>query len=364
MSWLEVHIFGAYPYGEGIVLKFPDGQYAVVDCCNLGHDPDCSDNRIVAFLRERGVTALAFACLTHPHEDHYRGLQQVLETAPPQAFFRSAAMQALDLMQIVQADFAAAGSDAARQKSVTALKSLFKIVKQLRVRQEVVALGTHLYPFVQSKNKSFAVQAFAPCGDEIEAYQSCLKRCFGPDGMPVAQVPSLQHNDISMGLRIECKKFAIVLGGDVTKRNWINVVSHGLVDFNRPTTLLVKVAHHGSPTGDCEGLWEAMAKDNMSLAAVVTGWSNALPELVTLQRIAKHAQSTYCTHERAITRNRDSRMATIFSGDRESMTLSEIGFTEIVREDSDNGVGRCSFLFEKEGTVNVELESPAVKVAI
>jgi beta-lactamase superfamily II metal-dependent hydrolase len=364
MSWLEVHIFGAYPFGEGIVLKFPDGRYAVVDCCNLGHDPDFSDNRIVTFLRQHGVTELAFACLTHPHEDHYRGLQQVLETAPPQVFFRSAAMQALDLMQIVKADFAAAGSDAARQKSVTALKSLFKIVKQLRIRQEVVALGTHLYPFIQSKNKSFAVNAFAPCGDEIAAYQSCLRRCFLPDGMPVGQVPSLQHNDISMGLRVECKKFSIVLGGDVTKRNWKNVVSHGLVDFSRPATALVKVAHHGSPTGDCEGLWEAIAKNNKPLAAVVTGWSNALPDWVTLQRIATHVENTYCTHERAITRNRDNRMATIFSGDRETMTLSEIGFTEIVREDNDNGVGRCSFLFEKDGTVDIDIQSPAIKVPI
>ncbi len=238
MSWLEVHILGAYPYGEGIVLKFPDGQYAVVDCCNLRHDQDFSDNRIVRFLRERGVTKLAFACLTHPHEDHYRGLQQVLETAPPQVFYRSAAMQALDLMQIMKADFAAAGSDAVRQKSVTALSSLFKVVKQLSVRQEVVALGTHLYPFIQSRNNSFAVNAFAPCGDEIEAYQSCVKRCFPPDGMPVDLVPALQHNDISMGLRVECKKFSIVLGGDVTKRNWKNVVSHGLVDFSRPATAL------------------------------------------------------------------------------------------------------------------------------
>lgn len=364
MRWLEVHIFGAYPYGEGIVLKFPDGRYAVIDCCNLGHDSDCSDNRIVAFLRERSVKTLAFACLTHPHLDHYRGLQQVLESSPPEVFFRPASMEARDLMKIVRADFAAAGSDAARQKSIRALSSLDSFIKERKIFEECVAWNTRLYPFAKSKSNSFEVNAFAPVKSQIDAYQACLRSCFAPDGTPVWQAPSLPHNDISIGHRIECKKFAVVLGGDVTEANWQNVISRNLVDFSRPSTLLVKVAHHGSPTGDCEGLWEAIAKDNKSLAAVVTGWNNALPEWVTLQRIVKHAQSTYCTHERAITRNRDNRMATIFSGDRESMTLSEIGFTEIVREDSDNGVGRCSFLFEKDGTVDVVLESPAVKVAI
>jgi beta-lactamase superfamily II metal-dependent hydrolase len=364
MSWLEVHIFGAYPFGEGIVLKFPDGRYAVVDCCNLGHDHDCSDNRIVAFLRQRSVKTLAFACLTHPHQDHYRGLKQVLEGSLPEVFFRPAAMEARDLMKIVSADFAAAGSDAARKNSIRALTALDAFIKERKIIEECVAWNTRLYPFAKSKSNSFEVSAFAPAKSQIDAYQACLRRCFGSDGSPVSQAPSLPHNDISIGLRIECKKFAIVLGGDVTEANWQNVISRNLIDFSRPTTLLVKVAHHGSPTGDCDGLWESLSENNESLAAVVTGWSNALPEWVTLQRIAKHAKSTYCTHERAITRNRDNRMAAVFSGDRESMTLSEIGFTEIIREDSDHGVGRCSFLFEKDGTMKVELESPAVKVTI
>ena len=108
MAWLEVHVFGSNSKGEGIVLKLPDGKYAVVDSCFVGDIQSPQNNPIVQFLRDNNVSVLAFACLTHPHEDHYFGFSQILSEFPPALFFRSAAMQPENLVRIVYAEKAQA----------------------------------------------------------------------------------------------------------------------------------------------------------------------------------------------------------------------------------------------------------------
>ena len=74
---LEIHVFGAAK-GESIVLRLPSGQWGVVDCYS-GSLKDSSKNPVLKFLTDRGVDHLAFLCMTHPHDDHYRGMSHLLE---------------------------------------------------------------------------------------------------------------------------------------------------------------------------------------------------------------------------------------------------------------------------------------------
>ena len=128
MSWLEIHVFGARPMGEGIIIKLPDNSYAVVDCCRRG--PAGSINPMVEFLERRGVKELEFACLTHPHEDHYVGLLDVLQFARPKSFVKPGVMDPVGLRRIIKAQLAAIDSaprqDLNRRRSVNTLGQLFK----------------------------------------------------------------------------------------------------------------------------------------------------------------------------------------------------------------------------------------------
>lgn len=83
---LRVHVLGAGK-GESLVLELPDGKWGVVDCY-ARHLADPSANPTVRFLREHGVTALEFLCLTHPHDDHFRGMSHLLECFEVSQFWR------------------------------------------------------------------------------------------------------------------------------------------------------------------------------------------------------------------------------------------------------------------------------------
>jgi beta-lactamase superfamily II metal-dependent hydrolase len=364
-EWLEIHVFGAYAVGEGIVVKFPDGKYAVIDCCAKGSESDGSDNPIIAFLDERRVKSLAFACLTHPHIDHFRGLKQVIAFAPPQVFYRSGAMFPHVLQQVAKAEYSAAkqSNTDSRQTSLQMLVELDNYLKLMKIRCERAGLNTQLYPFKVSNSKSFSVKALAPSGGEVDSYHGSLVNCFKADGTPKPNIPDLPHNSISIGFYIECQKFNIVLGGDVTTANWQNVLTNHIVDFAKPATRLVKVSHHGSKTGDCPGLWESFASGKETLAAVVTGFQTALPEWDTLARIANFADSIFCTHRKSLERSKDVRFASVFAPDPLSLILSQTGFANISKSSGSPSVGRCSFGFSRDGAMKADVLAPAVSVS-
>jgi beta-lactamase superfamily II metal-dependent hydrolase len=76
---LSIAVFGPGE-GEAIVVRLPDGRVGVVDGCR---EPQPKSKKgtgdpVRELLNELEVQKLEFVCLTHPHEDHYRGLGRLL----------------------------------------------------------------------------------------------------------------------------------------------------------------------------------------------------------------------------------------------------------------------------------------------
>src|SRR5688500_14036107 len=81
---LGIHVIGE-GFGESIVLEMPGGKVGVIDCFCRRLKARSAPERLAAnptlrLLRGRlRATRLAFVALTHPHEDHGRGLSHLLE---------------------------------------------------------------------------------------------------------------------------------------------------------------------------------------------------------------------------------------------------------------------------------------------
>jgi beta-lactamase superfamily II metal-dependent hydrolase len=61
--------------GESIIIQFPNGRWAVVDCHQTKEKTQIGT---IDFLKSRNVDALEFFCMTHPHEDHFKGAHQLI----------------------------------------------------------------------------------------------------------------------------------------------------------------------------------------------------------------------------------------------------------------------------------------------
>jgi glyoxylase-like metal-dependent hydrolase (beta-lactamase superfamily II) len=73
---LTVHVIGEGK-GESIILELPNGKWGVIDCY-ANSIRDESTNQTLNFLKRRNAKALEFLCLSHPHEDHFRGITHLL----------------------------------------------------------------------------------------------------------------------------------------------------------------------------------------------------------------------------------------------------------------------------------------------
>lgn len=67
--------------GDATLLASPDGQYMLIDC-----GPADSAAYLLKYLTDAGVEALEYLVLTHPHEDHYGGAEQVIRNFPVEHF--------------------------------------------------------------------------------------------------------------------------------------------------------------------------------------------------------------------------------------------------------------------------------------
>jgi beta-lactamase superfamily II metal-dependent hydrolase len=377
-AWLELHVIGSNSKGEGIVIRLPDGAFGVVDCCFRGRINDPDSNPMISFLKSRGVTKLKFVCLTHPHDDHYFGLSQIIEVFEPSEFWLSGAMDGETLRQIVRAELIDAErfQDDRASSQLAELQKIFKLRKTLSKRKKnsltlkFAGVQTTLYPSILPRKPSFSIVAFSPCGQEKSEYESSLKSCF-ENGEFKQVLPRLEHNRISLGLIIDTESFSVVLGGDVEKKNWNYAIESFGEDWWQRVSL-IKISHHGSSNGMCDKLWETIGKVRKPVA-VVTGYSpSRLPESIVVRTLLNNAEVLYCTHEASLPQSFVAAKGTNVSQDsieaisaylNSDKRISDLatGFRDI-KAVGDASYGRCSYYFSKNGNLTTDVNGNACQV--
>jgi len=372
MSWLEIHVFGSSTMGEGIVLKLPDTRYAVVDCCFRGDIADVSSNPMISFLTSRKVKRLAFVCLTHPHEDHFFGMSQILSTFQTDQFFRSAALTPLKLHKIIESEFLESleNGDTGRQKALRELILIDKTWNEVSKKkpQERVMAALEIYPPNLPNKPGFTITGISPCDGEIDAYEASLIKCL--DKAPF----DLKHNRISVGLLINCKKFNLVLGGDMEEKNWESVLKK--FSPSQLASRLVKVSHHGSKTGNCDGLWEALSSGESKPIGVITGKSaSGLPTKDMVQKLQSYTSELSCTHRQSLSESvlKSIVQRTLNASDQAIKDFLSIDLSDTRKNDLDTGFGdlvevgnpiygRCSYYFDSKGNLaDSQVDEPCVR---
>jgi beta-lactamase superfamily II metal-dependent hydrolase len=298
-SLLTIYVLNA-GYGESIVVHLPGGTWGVVDCYASNRD-DPASNPTLQLLEELQVRELEFLCLTHPHADHFYGMSQLLQRYPTiRLFWRFPPLADTDLILLMQGK-AQEEQDAERTKEALELRAIFAEVNKRRrrrgankLRLKHGQLRTELYPSGEQVDltSDVSIMALAPCADRVEAYKDTLRRCFDTQGRLLADPPSLKENDLSLGLLIRYGTTRVVLGGDVEKPSWEELLRDWPMERRGDLAVHgVKVSHHGSTNGYCINLWETFSANGQPVAVVTPSSPHRLPKAAALTHIRRHARS-------------------------------------------------------------------------
>jgi competence protein ComEC len=75
---LEVHMLDV-GQGASVALRFPGGSWVLVDAGPRGPGYDAGARQVAPYLRRHGVRRLEALVITHPHLDHFGGVEAVMD---------------------------------------------------------------------------------------------------------------------------------------------------------------------------------------------------------------------------------------------------------------------------------------------
>lgn len=364
---LQVHVLNAgVGEGESIVLKLPDGKWGVVDCYARSLS-DRATNPTLAFLQQHGAAELEFLCLTHPHDDHFRGMSHILNAYPIRYFWRFGGMSAKDLNRLVEYFVVQAeqGGEPTENENADELRCILSLVEKKRrarkrgIRQKRAHTGQQLYPVPVDPNAEFQVWSLAPSGDQVARYENQLKHCFTESGRIKRQLAHSRHNIVSVALGIIFGNTRVVLGGDVEEAGWRDVIREW--GAQALASQAVKASHHGSTNGYCDGLWKHFAARGRPVVIITPYHKFGLPKSAAVNHIRRYADRllSTCTpaavaKESGAKRRSASPLKSQLAVRRQFKTVPAV---------ASGAFGRCTLVFDNAGgLVDESLEPPAVQL--
>jgi beta-lactamase superfamily II metal-dependent hydrolase len=238
--------------GDGIVIRAPNGQIHVIDAGPNGRGTAA----MVPAINALAPAGYGFTFLSHFHDDHQGGLDELLNPLPFQLAYDRGDLRRTNTSTDTNNYLAAAG---ARRRTVTA--------------GAVYQLGGGAVVRCIAVNGSVDGGAFV-------------------DPVPSAQ----EENSRSIALRLEYGQFSMWLGGDLTGGG------NSTSDVEGPATLacgdidVYKLNHHGSNTSTSTNL---VARLSPELAVVSCGDGNSFghptPTVVNRINQAAAARALLCT---------------------------------------------------------------------
>lgn len=356
---LEVHVLGAGK-GESIVIKLPNGVWGVVDCyASSASDP--LSNPTISFLKSKGVEQLEFLCLTHPHDDHFFGMTTLLDQFKPKEFWRACCLSP-EHVKILAKYYQIAGIAEGNDQFTSSSKELVRIYAQVRAKAKMQEIKVKraqslmtLYPDPAAMTGEFQIDCIGPSGSEIERYEGAVWTCINEKDEIVESLPRSLHNKVSLVLKLVYGETCVLLGGDLEKSGWQEVIKE--YGAGKLAACAVKVSHHGSPNGYCDGLWRYFAANGKPVAIIAPSRSHRLPTPEALKQIREFAEAVYvtCQFDGCDLAEAVSHPTTPI----ESRLAMRNEFATTPKATSTIQVGLCSMKFDKNGHVDVEVRYPA-----
>jgi beta-lactamase superfamily II metal-dependent hydrolase len=297
-SELELSLFGP-GVGESLVVHLGSGNWMIVDSCwNATRD------RAIAldYLDSLGVevaTQVKLVVVTHWHDDHIRGMGDIVEAAPSARFACSAALLSKEFFALVAAD-----DHIKLVEHSSGVSEFARVLDILRQRADGgrsigpdfwAAEGMRLY----SGHDDLEIHALSPSSHTITDSKGQFAKLAPSLNEVIRRFPSIRPNDSSVALLVKAAGFNLLLGADLEegadeRRGWKAVIRSEV----RPQVMsnAYKVAHHGSPNADLDGIWtDLLTDDSRALITPYARGRKPLPSAADVRRIKSRASHVYCS---------------------------------------------------------------------
>jgi hypothetical protein len=297
---LEISLFGP-GYGECAVVHLGANQWIIVDSCR---DPIKRSIAPLDYLARIGVdpsVAVRLVVATHWHDDHVRGLSEIVEACTSARFVCASALTKDEFVTLVTRY----EQGSARTPSGSGVREMYGVLRYLAKNSRQVRFAAPNRLILRCEEvsevagKACEITTLSPSDKQLEVFLSEIGR----------EIPELRHtvrravakspNHLATALWVTAGEEAVLLGSDLEETPDPNTGWSVIVQSKeRPlgTATVFKIPHHGSENGHSDDVWDRMvAKGAFALLSPFTNGNVRLPTNNDVDRIVGRAGSAYLT---------------------------------------------------------------------
>ena len=281
----EFTLFGP-GYGESIVLHVGGGIWIIVDSCLDERETSCSLN----YLESIGVDpaeTVELIVATHWHDDHIRGMSQLVEVCSKATFCCASVLSQKEFLSVVGAledrHLSAAGS------GFREIYDVFSQLSQIKSQPTLAIANRPIY-----RRGRCEIWSLSPNDANFLTFLRNVGKLLPKEGESKRRIPSISPNDVAVALWIKVADVVVLLGSDLEKRGWVEVLQSKTRPEEKASAF--KIPHHGSENAHEPDVWKRMLEPDAH--AVLTPWSKGgrtLPSKRDAQRILSFTQNAYTT---------------------------------------------------------------------
>jgi len=289
---VNIAVFGP-GYGESIVIYIPGLGWGVVDSCT-SKIKGIRSNPSLEYLKSKDVRRLAFIILSHPHEDHYLGLDQIIDHYLGRieriCYYSGDGLR--EYKQYLVKKEVLGSPDL---RGLAAIFKKFEEAKNEGANIIRIAERTEIIRKTKYKNYEIEIIALSPSSESIRKYTELLFESIPKeDGDVLKPLSDSQHNLLSSAIWCSIGNLRLLLGSDVEigddeHTGWEGILRNA--DSPNLSSHLIKVPHHGSSNAFYEPAWEIFSQDTLPVS-IITPYVkllDPLPRESDLKQISKYS---------------------------------------------------------------------------
>ena len=283
---IEITLLGP-SYGESILIHTGFGAWMIVDSC-----VDSERNpRALGYLESIGVdpAAVFLIVATHWHDDHMRGLAKLVEVCTNAEFCCASALG--------EKEFLAAVGGLERHhfsNSRSGVKEIYNVFSVLESRGSVPNYAIANRTIFRAGHRE--VLSLSPSDEAFQTFLREIGRLFPGLGETKRRIRSTSPNDLSVVLWVRVGDNILLLGADLERRGWREILRGRALPDGRASVF--KVPHHGAESAHEADAWGTLVEE--APVAILTPWhrgGGALPTEPDMERILTFTTDAFITAE-------------------------------------------------------------------
>ncbi len=294
---IELSIFGP-GFGECLLLHLGLGEWLLVDSCV---DQRRREQPALAYLNRIGVDpeqAVKVIVTTHWHDDHIRGMAEVVSTCAAARFFCPAAFHQREILELL----GTLRKEPLREQSgTTEITRVFETLKERSKGKwpSILLAGPNRVLVDEPRGERGRVRVVALSPSDAAVVQATAALTAKGNDPARTLIIAPPPNYCSIVLHVAFPGASLLLGADLEETADPTVGWTAVVDLvGRPTARgqVFKVPHHGSVTGHHNRVWTEML--DSPIYAVLTPFVRLqvpLPTRKDIDRITALSDQAYIT---------------------------------------------------------------------